>query len=250
MRLTDAVTLVTGSSRGIGAAIARELAARGSCVVLHGRDAQRLAEAARRLDAVPLTVDLSTADGPRVLADLATAAYGRVDAVVHCAGIGYFGSTAGMAPGDIDRILDLNLRAPVQLTRLLLPGMAAAGRGHMSFIASIAGLTGVANESVYSASKAALVTFADALRLELAGTGIGVSVVSPGAVRTGFAARRGVPYDRKVPRPIDAAHVAGVVVRGIERDRPRAVVPAWLSIAPAIRSAMPPVYRMLARHFG
>jgi short-subunit dehydrogenase len=103
---------------------------------------------------------------------------------------------------------------------------------------------------VYSATKAAEVTFADSLRLELAGSGVGVSVVSPGAVRTDFCATRGQPYRRRFPRPINPDRVAAAVVRSVARERPRAVVPRWLAIAPAAQALVPPAYRALAERFG
>jgi short-subunit dehydrogenase len=150
----------------------------------------------------------------------------------------------------IEELIKVNVRAPIELTRYLLPGMLAAGHGHVCFIASIAGLTGVAHEAVYSATKAAEVTFADSLRLELAGTGVGVSVVAPGAVSTQFCATRGQPYRRRFPRPISADRVAAAVVRGMDRDRAQIVVPRWLAIAPAVQAFAPSAYRALAHRFG
>ncbi len=250
MRISDSVFLVTGSSRGIGEAIAAQLGQRGAQVLLHGRCVDRLDANASALGAKALDVDLTGRGAAEELALRALDVYGRVDGVVHAAGVGWCGATADMPPGSVEELVSVNLVAAVQLTRCLLPGMIRAGRGHVSFVASIAGLTGVAREAVYSATKAAVVTFADSLRLELAGIGVGVSVISPGAVDTEFCATRGVPYQRRFPRPIPPQRVAAVVVRSIERDRPSAVVPSWLRAAPATRAAVPSLYRVLARRFG
>jgi short-subunit dehydrogenase len=154
-----------------------------------------------------------------------------------------------MPAGTLDRLITLNMRAPVVLARALLPGMLARGRGQLTLLASIAGLTGVASESVYAATKAGLVVFAESLRLEVAGSGVGVAVVSPGAVDTGFFARRGTPYDRRVPRPLSVQRVARAVVEATERDRDR-VLPRWLGVAPRVRALAPGTYRRLARRLG
>jgi short-subunit dehydrogenase len=251
MRIRDAVVLVTGSSSGIGAAVARMLTVRGARVVLHGRDAVRLAEMQDALDGAPsVTIDLADPGAPAELAAKAREAYGRIDAVVHSAGLGWYGDVADIPIADLQRLMQVNLRAPMELTREVLPDMLAARTGHVAFLASIAGEAAVAHESVYAASKAGLICFADSLALELAGQGVGVSVVSPGPVRTGFYARRGTPYLRRVPHVLDARRVAAVTVHGIEAGSGHAVVPRWLALAPAVRSVAPGVYRNLARRFG
>ena len=282
--------LVTGASGGIGAAVLPPLVARGARVLAAGRDpaatdravaaaeaagagaagrasAAGGADAAGRADtagradaatgremtagsAVPLVADLSTPDGPAELAAQALAVHGRVDAVVHVAGAGWRGSLTEMPPATVDALLTLNLRAPLLLTRALLPAMVDRGRGRVVLVASIAGLTGVASESVYAATKAGIITFAESLRLELAGSGVGVSVVSPGAVSTEFFARRGTPYDRGIPRPLPPDRGARAIMVGLEQDRDDAVVPRWLGIAPRVRALAPATYRRLARRLG
>lgn len=232
MRLAGARILVTGASGGIGAALVPRLTARGATVLATSRTG-------------PLAVDLATPDGPAELARRT----GDVDAVVHNAGIGWKGSLADMDPGELDRLLAVNVRAPIALTRALLPAMVARGSGRVVVVASIAGLTGVAGESAYAASKAGLLVFAESLRLELAGTGVGVGTVSPGAVDTGFFARRGTPYDRRVPKPVEPGRVAAAIVDALE-GKDDVVVPAWLGIAPKVRALAPRTYRRLARRFG
>jgi short-subunit dehydrogenase len=250
MKLADSCILLTGSSRGIGAACAVALQAEGAQVILHGRSADRLAAPAAALGAKTLTADLRDPDAPRRLAQDARDVFGRIDAVVHCAGAGWYGTTADMAPEAIDDLLAVNLRAPIQLTRELLPGMVARGYGHVSFIGSIAGLTGVAKESVYSAAKAGLITFAESLRLELHGSGVGVSVVSPVAVRTEFFAARGTAYSRGFPRQVGPERIAASVLRGLKRNRAHQIVPRWVAAAPVARATVPPVFRALNRRFG
>lgn len=244
MRLTDATVLVTGASGGIGAAVARRLALRGARPLLHGRDVARLESLAGELDAEWFAADLATPDGVTSLADRV----GCVDGLVHSAGLGWWGPFATMSAEEIQTLFAVNLHAPIHLTRLLLPGMIDRGRGHVCFLGSIAGLTGVAREAVYSASKAGLGTFADSLRLELAGSGVEVSVISPGAVATDFGSVE--QYHRRAPRPIDAGTVGDSVVRCVSRGRAGEILPRWLAAAPAVRGLSPWVYRRLARRFG
>ncbi|MEN3361865.1 MAG: hypothetical protein V7637_5847 [Mycobacteriales bacterium] len=249
VRVEGAVVLVTGASAGIGGAVAAQLAARGALVLTAGRDPAATAAVAERTGGHPLLADLTAPDGPAELAAAALDVHGRVDALVASAGAGWRGPLTGMPAGTLDELITLNLRAPILLARALVPGMLARGRGQLTLLASIAGLTGVASESVYAATKAGLVVFAESLRLELAGSGVGVAVVSPGAVDTGFFSRRGTPYDRRLPRPLDVHRVARAVVRATERDRDL-VLPRWLGVAPKVRAVLPRTYRRLARRLG
>jgi short-subunit dehydrogenase len=249
VRFEGAVVLITGASAGIGAAVAAQLAGRGARVLAAGRDPAATAAVAERTGAHPLLADLGTPAGPDELAAAALAVHGRVDALIASAGAGWRGPLAEMPAGTLDELITLNLRAPILLARALLPGMLARGTGQLTLLASIAGLTGVASESVYAATKAGLVVFAESLRLEVAGSGVGVAVVSPGAVDTGFFARRGTPYDRGFPRPLDVRRVARAVVRATERDRD-VVLPRWLGVAPKVRAVLPGTYRRLARRLG
>jgi short-subunit dehydrogenase len=120
-------------------------------------------------------------------------------------------------------------------------------RGHILLVGSIAGRVGVADEAVYSASKAGLAAFADSLRAELAGTGVGVSLVTPGAVDTPFFERRGRAYGRRVPRLIPPERVADAVLHCVEDARAERTVPRWLAVPARLHGAAPGVYRSLAR---
>ncbi len=249
MNVRDAVVLVTGASGEIGSACAAALNARGARLILTARDAG-ISDLAADLSAKSFVSDLARAGATERLAADALEVYGSVDVVLHCAGIGWFGSAPTMDPQRADELLDVNLRAPVQLDRILLPGMLERGRGHLAYVASISGWVPVVNEAVYSATKAGVIAYAESLRAELAGTGVGVSVVSPAAVRTEFWVNRGKPYDRRFPRLVPAVRVARAIVRGIEQERAHQMVPRWLAIAPAIRATAPAAYRAMQRRFG
>jgi short-subunit dehydrogenase len=250
MRLANSTVLVTGASGGIGAETARVLADRGADVVLHGRNRELLDVLAAELAAPVVAADLSTRAGVDELIAGVRSLAGSVDAVVHCAGVGWRGDVAAMSADDIARLIAVNLHAPIQLTRAFLPSMRASGRGHLAFVGSIAGLTGVCHEAVYSAGKAGLDAFAESLRMELAGSGVGVSTLSPGAVDTGFWTARGTEYHRRIPRPVGPHRVARLLVADIEHERSNRIVPRWLALAPFTRALAPSAYRHLATRFG
>lgn len=245
------VALVTGASSGIGAAIARSLAAEGGWTLLvSGRDTERVGRVAKETGGIPLCVDLAAPDGPRRLVNAAGELTEDIDLLVACAGVGWAGSFASMPADDIDRMLTVDLAAVVQMVRLVLPQMLRRRHGHLVLIGSVAGCLGVKGEAVYSAVKAGLGAFADALRYELRGTGVRVTLVVPGVVDTPFLGLRGVPYTRRVPRPIPPERVARVTLRAIRRGRQEVFVPCWFRIPVGVRALAPTAYRRLAARFG
>jgi short-subunit dehydrogenase len=199
---------------------------------------------------VVLPADLTLPGVAATVVEGAVAGLGGLDVVVSNAGAGWAGPMVDMTAEDIDALIDLNLRAPAHLARAALPHLLDKGRGHLVFVGSIAGHLGVPREVVYSATKAGLVGLTDALRDELRGTGVKVTLVSPGVVDTAFFDRRNRPYEREKPRPVPAADVAGAVVDCLEHGRPDAVVPRWLSLPVRIHGAAPHLYRSLAARFA
>jgi short-subunit dehydrogenase len=175
---------------------------------------------------------------------------GGIDILINNAGVGWAGPLTEMSAATVARLVAVNLTAPIELTRLLTPTLAAGGRGRVVFISSIAGETGAPHEAVYAATKAGLNYFAESLRYELAGTGVGVSVVVPGVIDTPFFARRGRPYSRRRPVPISAQRVARAVRTAIEREQPVAFVPRWLRFPAWLHGAAPGTFRALAARFG
>ncbi|GIF73866.1 SDR family NAD(P)-dependent oxidoreductase [Asanoa siamensis] len=250
MRISGAVALVTGASSGIGRATALALAEAGANVVVHGRDRPALEALAARLDGHALVAELGTAGEAEKLGRAALDRAGRVDILVASAGGGWAGPFEEMPDGDRDRLLAVNLAAPIALTGVLLPGMRERGRGYLAYVTSIAGRTGVAGEAVYAATKAGLDGFAESLRLELRGTGVDVGVLVPGVVDTQFFARRGRPYARVRPAPLDPGPVGRDLVRLIATGGAELYRPGWLRLPVAVRSTLPGAYRALASRFG
>ncbi len=232
--------VITGASSGIGAATAHALAKAGWETLLVGRDEGRLQEVARHTGGAVLVADLTAPDGvTRVAAQAAEA-----DLLVNNAGIGRAGPVHEMGSEDIAELVAVNLIAPVQLTRAVLPGMRQRRRGHVVFVSSVAAL-GVPNEAVYAATKAGLRIFAASVRHECAPHGIGVTTLLPAAVRTRFFAGR--RYTRRYPRQLAPHVVADVLVRAIEADAEEVFVPRWLTLAARVQGVAPGVFARLAR---
>src|SRR6266571_810276 len=144
MRLDGAVALVTGASSGIGAATAAALAGAGASLLLSGRDEARLAEVAGRTSGTVLGGDLAAPGGAAGLAEQAlAAARGGIDVLVNNAGLGWAGPVGEIPAAKVTELATVNLAAPIELTRLLVPGMTERGRGGVAFVSSIAGITGV-----------------------------------------------------------------------------------------------------------
>jgi short-subunit dehydrogenase len=173
-----------------------------------------------------------------------------VDILVNNAGLGWAGPIGDITAEKVAELVAVNLTAPIQLTRLLVPGMVARGRGRVVFVSSIAAATGVRGEAVYSATKAGLVSFAESLAYELDGHDVRVSVIVPGVIDTPFFDRRGRPYGRKRPGPQPPERVARAIVACLEHDRCISYVPRWMRLPAWLHGAAPGTFRALATRFG
>ncbi|HEX3780576.1 MAG TPA: SDR family NAD(P)-dependent oxidoreductase [Pseudonocardiaceae bacterium] len=250
MKLAGARALITGASSGIGSATALLLARAGATPLLTGRDATALDALAKQTDGAALAVDLGGHGAAQTLADWAVETAGGVDLLVCNAGVGWAGDLAEMPAAKLDELIEINLATHLRLTRLLLPAMVRRGSGQLVFVSSIAGSLGVADEAVYAGTKAALRTFAGSLRLAVAKSGVGVSVVVPGVVATPFFNRRGTPYDRTRPKPIPAEAVARALVDAVVRNRSEVFAPGWLRFPARFYGVAPDLVHALQRRFG
>jgi NAD(P)-dependent dehydrogenase (short-subunit alcohol dehydrogenase family) len=187
--LVDRVAIVTGASSGIGAATARELGRRGATVVLAARRTEELNRQVQAMgtagdDAIAIATDLADSHQVRSLFDQTMARFGRVDILVNNAGADWHRPLASTPPEELIGLVEVNLIGAMLLTRAVLPGMLVRNHGSIVFVGSVSGR--VAMEPLYSATKYGLRGFALALRRQLAGTGVSVSVISPGKIRTGM----------------------------------------------------------------
>ena len=179
--------LVTGASRGIGAEIARRLAADGARVVLVARGRDALLGLARELgpDAVPLPCDVADADAvARTAARVDERAAGALDILVNNAGAFTIAPAQDTPVALFRATLDVNLTAPFAFVRAFLPGMLARKRGHLVSVGSIADRAAFPGNAAYAASKHGLRALHEVLRAELRGTGVRTTLVSPGPVNT------------------------------------------------------------------
>jgi short-subunit dehydrogenase len=183
--------LLTGASRGLGAALARGLAARGQPLMLVARNeaalAQRVAECgAAGVHVAACAADLAIADDCERVARAAEQQFGGIDVLINNAGIGPYRPFTDHSAADIVRIVALNLTAPMLLARALLPGMLARGYGHVVNIASDLARRPLANMAPYVASKFGVLGFAGSLHRELRARGLKVTTVLPGIIDSGF----------------------------------------------------------------
>ena len=247
MRIEGRRVLVTGATGGIGQAIARALALHGADLVLTGRRADSLRRLATELGARTHEVDLSDREALTRLVDECA----QTDILIANAGLPGTGRLDGLTVGQIDHVLDVNLRAPMLLARAFAAHMLGRGAGHMVFISSISGLAATPEASVYCATKFGLRGFALALREELRPGGVGVSIVYPGAISdAGMFAGTGVslPPGVGTNTPED---VAAAVVRAIQRNRAEMkVAPLTIRLGLPLAAVAPGVSAVMQRHLG
>jgi uncharacterized protein len=237
VNLGGRTVLVTGATGGLGGAIARALAGRGASLILSGRRADVLEALASELRARAVECDLAVREDVERLATAAADA----DVLVANAGVPASGRVERLSARDIDVALDVNLRAPIQITRALLPAMLERGSGHLLYVASLSGKVASPRGSLYSATKFGLRGFAAGLREDVEPRGIGVPVVYPGFIsEAGMFADSGArlpPWvGTKTPR-----QVADAVVGAIERERAEVDVAPFVLRAGSLVASLAPV---------
>jgi short-subunit dehydrogenase len=222
MNLTDTRVVLTGASGGIGTQIATALTSAGARVLLVDRQAEMLRKVSARLgEAAAVTVaDLTRDADRRAVVDAAEAEMGGVDILINNAGLLDFTPYEAENPHSIERLIAVNIVAPMLLTRTVLPRLLAQSRGRIVNIGSTFGSIGFPFFASYSASKFAIRGFSEALRRELEGTGVGVSYVAPRAtctpLNTSAVYRMNEELKVKMDKP---EKVAAAVVEAIRKDR-------------------------------
>ncbi len=247
MLLSGKTALLTGATGGIGHAIARRLHRSGAQLILTGRRTDVLEPLAQKLGAQALASDLSDRDAVVRLAHECA----DVDVLIANAALPASGPLTSFSPEEIDRALDVNLRAPVVLARMLGERMVERRDGHLVFISSLSGKSGPSGTSMYSATKFGLRGFGQALREDMRPFGVGVSVVFPG-----FISDAGMFADTEVelPRGVGTStpdEVADAVVDAIERNRGEVdVAPLPMRLGAALAGFAPATSARVARRAG
>lgn len=254
----DKVVWVTGASSGIGAALARELGRRGARLVLSARRQERLEALRRELERpeqhLILPLDLADTDALQPAVATALAHAGRIDVMVHNAGISQRSLVVDTRLAVDRRLLEVNFFGTVALTKALLPAMLESGGGRFVVVTSLVGKIGTPVRSAYAASKHALHGFFDSLRAELWERGIRVTLVCPGFVKTELplhaltgdgspqgtmdrAQREGYPVDR----------CAREIARAVERDREEVLIGGKEKYAVHLKRFLPGLFSRLIR---
>lgn len=248
--LRGKTAIVTGASRGLGVHIATALAERGVNLVLTARDAQKLDETkqlceARGVRVLCVSSDITSVDDQRALVAAAEREFGAIDIVVNNAGLELVSALTEMSTDQIDAVIRTNLNAPIWLTKLVLPSMLARDSGVVVQIASLAGKSPVPFDSLYAATKAGLINFADSLATELQGTNVRSAVVCPGFVSdAGMWADRAAGGAKKpfTLGTVSPQKVAKGVIRAIEGSSEVLVAPTPMrplfvlgQVSPALR---------------
>jgi dehydrogenase/reductase SDR family member 4 len=229
------VAVVTGAGRGIGRAVALELARAGYSLCLAARTREELEETRSQSGLAPeraliVLVDLATEDAPDLLVGAALDRYGRIDVLVNNAGWAPPRTPLlKMRPVDVDRMIAVNLRAPIALTQLAAAAMIPQGAGTIINVASSAAIKASAGEAVYAATKAALIAFTRAAFHEMRQSGLKLSVIIPGLVDTAL-----IPSNKRLDRTamLSTGDVAQAVMQIV--NAPASACPVEVTLEPQL----------------
>jgi short-subunit dehydrogenase len=247
MQIAGATVLLTGASGGIGHAVARAVAERGGDLILTGRRVDVLEPLAQELGARALAADLAD----RAAVDRLVADAGRVDILIANAGLPGVGALDSFTVEQIDRVLDVNLRAPIVLTHALTPAMVQRRNGHVVFMSSLNGKASTPLTSLYNATKFGMRGFASAIREDLRADSVGVSTIFPGFIRDAgmfVAAEAKLPPGVGTRSPED---VARATVKAIENNRAEVdVAPLSVRLGTTFASLAPEAASHVSRKMG
>ena len=264
MNLNQRVAVITGAGSGIGRAIALALAHRGCRLALADINGSRLGETASMVNALCThtschVLDVASRDAVAALPDAIAKAHGRVDLLINNAGVALGGTFEQINEADFDWLMSINFQGLVRMTRAFLPLLHASDEARIVNVSSLFGIITPPGQTAYCASKFAVRGFSNALRHELAGTRVGVTVVHPGGVDTRIASDARVPASA-TEQEVEAGRsalqkllrmpperAADIIVRGIEANRSRVLVGLDARVASWLERLFPVNYwRLLA----
>lgn len=253
MKVAGSRFLVTGASRGIGKAVALELAGRGARLALAARGQEDLEEVAAAVrgagaEAHVIVADMSKeADVRRMVAEAHTA-LGGVDVLVNNAGLGLSGPMRDIRAEDFRYVFEVNVVAPLVAAQEVLPAMIRQGHGRIVNVASVASHVSAPGLGAYSATKHALKAWGESMRMELRGTGVGLTAVYPGPIATEFTknsrgSRGGLVPKRSVG--VSAEACARSIISALARGSSEVFIPAYWQPAVGIHTVAPQIVRNL-----
>ena len=248
--------LVTGASSGIGRLLALRMAAAGARLALVARREHELEALAEEIragggEAVALACDVGDREQALATADRAGDVVGPIDVIVNNAGYGHHRRFLDWDLEDMERVMRVNFLGSLYFTKALLPAMVERGRGWLVFIASAAGRVAPADETIYAASKHAMVGLAGSLSLEVEDAGVHVLTVCPGAIRTPFfddeaLARLPAVARRQMAEPEDLVEA---IMEALARGRRELTFPRWIASGYVVQALAPSFFRrQLKKH--
>jgi NAD(P)-dependent dehydrogenase (short-subunit alcohol dehydrogenase family) len=247
---TSKVWYVTGASQGLGLTLVKQLLQSGYLVAATSRNAQALKQAVGVIDTerfLALAVDLNNPECIDGSVQQTIAAFGRIDVLVNNAGYGMAGTVEEVSEQDIRQLFDVNVLAPINVIKSVVPFMRQQRSGYIVNIGSIAGLAGVPGWSVYSATKAAIAAMSEVLALDLEEFGIHVTVVEPSGFRTGFLSANSLAYTESRIEGYQAVkdtHQRYLAANGRQPGDPEKAVAILLELA---ESKQPPLHLYLGQ---
>ncbi|HEY7507378.1 MAG TPA: SDR family NAD(P)-dependent oxidoreductase [Nitrososphaera sp.] len=245
----DKVVLITGASSGIGRGLALELAGRGARVGLLARRSEVLEEIvteinAQQREAVALVADVRDAAQVRVAADRLRSHFGSIDLLIANAGIGGTTDAIELLPDEVRKVIEINLIGAVNSVAAVVPEMVRQGKGQLVAISSLSAYRGLPKSAAYCASKAAMSSFFESLRIDLAGKGLDVTIIHPGFIKTPLTAGR----KAKLPFLLELNDAVKKIVWAIETKQESYAFPWQLATVVRVGMLLPnSVYDWIAR---
>jgi short-subunit dehydrogenase len=229
--------MITGASSGIGRGLAREIAARGARVGLVARRQDLLDEIVEEIktrngQAIAVTADVREPQSMREAADRIRAELGAIDMMIANAGIGTTGHATELQPEQVAEVININVLGAVNSVAAVLPEMVERKSGRLVAIASLASYRGLPKSAAYCASKAALASYFESLRIDLRGSGVEVTIIYPGFIKTDLTAGRAA----KMPYLMELDYGVKKIVTAIEKEKKSYAFP-W-QLATIVRSGL------------
>ncbi|MGO4927673.1 SDR family NAD(P)-dependent oxidoreductase [Fundicoccus sp. Sow4_D5] len=257
MKLLNKVVLITGASSGIGRETAHQAAREGANLVIVARRKEQLRELADEIkkdynvNILMICADLSQSTQIERVVAKTKQHCGRIDYLVNSAGFGEFKPALEFTYGEIEAMFKINTFAMMYLSQLVAQVMIEQREGQIVFISSISGKLSTPSSSVYSATKSAIIGYADSLRLELRRFGIGITTINPGPVKTPFFSHSdelGSYYQRIEQFALETDYVANKVIQAMTHNAREITIPFALKMAAFVSPLVPHISDFLKEH--